>query len=292
MTTLATMTIGPLTPQRVEQVEGALLQLEQMDAPVVHRFGAGIYVREVLLKAGMLAIGHHHRHAHMNAMVSGRATFLNPDGSTTEYTAPLMKVFPAGRKIAIVHEDMIWQNIYPTEETDASVLEEQLLDKSSTWLANQAERLRIDGFKHQIDRDDFLMAIEELGFTPERVRSVSENESDLMPMPPGDLRFVISNSAIEGHGVFASCDIGAGEFIGVARLNGKRTPIGRFTNHSAAPNSEMVAFGNDCIALIALANLRGCTGGNPGDEATVDYRKAALVARNNLTKEDACLLLQ
>jgi hypothetical protein len=286
------MTIGPLTPQRVEQIEGRLLQLEQMDAPVVHRFGAGIYIREVHLPAGMLVIGHHHRHAHMNAMISGRATFLNPDGTTTEYTAPFFGVWPAGRKIAIVHEDMIWQNIYPTEETDAAALEDRLLDKSETWLADQSERLRIESFKHDADRADFLQAIEGLGFTPERVREISENDGDQSPMPPGNCKTIIARSPIEGRGVFATCDIAAGELVGVARLDGKRTPIGRFTNHSATPNSEMVALGDNCIAMVAITALRGCQGGNPGDEATVDYRQSFLVGMNHLQKESACPLLQ
>ena len=292
MTDLAAIPIAPLSPAIIEQVEAQLLQCEQMDAPVIHRFGAGIYIREVCLPAGMLAIGHHHKHEHMNAMLTGRATFLNPDGTTTEYTAPFFGVWPAGRKIAIVHEDMIWQNIYSTDETDAAVLEERLLEKSAAWMMDRAQQLKIESFKHQADRDDFLKAVEELGFTPEQVREISENESDQIPMPEGNSKAIVAESPIEGRGVFATCAIKSGELAGVARLNGKRTPIGRFTNHSATPNCEMVRLGDDCIALIAITNLRGCCGGNPGDEMTVNYRQSFLVGRKTLPKEKSCLLLQ
>ena len=64
------------------------------------------------------------------------------------------------------------------------------------------------------------------------------------------------------------------ELIAPARIDGKRTPAGRFTNHSKTPNAEMVLSGNGDIFLFAKQSISGCKGGNVGAEITVDYRQA------------------
>jgi SET domain-containing protein len=74
-------------------------------------------------------------------------------------------------------------------------------------------------------------------------------------------------------GVFVTCDVKAGEEVGLARIGNKRTPLGRFTNHSKFPNAHMVG-NNGTISLVALQDLTGCLGGQPGEEVTVDYRQA------------------
>jgi len=287
MTELAT--IPELSPIRIEQIEAKLLGIEQAECPVIHRFGGGVYIREVMLPAGLLAIGHHHKTEHMNIMLTGRATFLLPDGTTEEFIAPKMSVWPPGRKIAMVHETMIWQNIFPTNCTDVEKLEAEYLEKTDTFLNDQKQRMEIERLQHEFDREDFLKAIDELGYSPDEVGFISENKSDQIPMPSGDCSVIIANSAIEGRGVFATRNIPAMSFIGMTRIGGKRTPIGRFANHSATPNAVMKINSDLDVELISTREISGCRGGQPGEEITVDYRQVASI---NLPKEDTCQLLQ
>jgi SET domain len=278
-------TIPELIPSRIEAVEAKLLGLEQLDCPVTHRFGGGVYIREVKLSSGMLAIGHHHKTSHMNVMLTGRATFLLPDGTTEEFIAPRVSLWPPGRKIAIVHEDMIWQNIFPTNQTDPGKLEEELLEKSDAFLNDQRERQRIECFQREMDRQDFQRAIAELGFREEEVRRISENTSDLAPLPDAvDSPVIIARSNIQGQGVIATRNIAAGQLIGFARTGNLRTPLGRYCNHAAKPNARMIDC-DDKIALVALCDIAGSRGGQPGEEITVDYRQ---VAQINLPKEQLC----
>ena len=134
----------PITKENVEAVEHRLLQLPQVDCSLKHRFGPGIYIREVTIPAGVLAIGHHHKHAHMNIMVKGRLTFLMNDGTTMEVSAPFADTCSPGRKIAYAHEDTVWLNIYATNETDVEKLEEQLFEKSQVWLLNDAQKKALE----------------------------------------------------------------------------------------------------------------------------------------------------
>lgn len=258
----------------VEQVEAAMLALPQADAPVVHRFGPGIYIREVTIPAGVLAIGHAQRSEHMNVMLKGRVTMLNDNGTTTELVAPMVFVGKPGRKIGYVQEEMVWQNIYATTETDIEKLEATYLEKSDTWMQDQKLRTSVSALQHDIDRADYRAMLAEVGIPHEVARAQSENESDQMPMPMGSYLMMVADSQIEGKGVFATATIAAGNVIAPARIDGKRTPAGRFTNHSATPNAVMVQRPNGDIDLVATRRIAGCTGGQPGEEITIDYRQA------------------
>jgi len=91
--------------EKVERLQEALLQMPQVDCPVVHRFGPGIYIREVSIPAGTLSIGHRQTTTHLNVMLAGRVMMVNEDGSKTEVIAPTTFVAGPGRKIGYILED-------------------------------------------------------------------------------------------------------------------------------------------------------------------------------------------
>lgn len=257
----------------VEQLEGEMLKLPQVACPVVHHFGPGIYMREVTVPAGALAIGHTQKREHLNVMLKGRVVIFNDDGSRRELVAPLTFVGKPGRKVGYVLEDMVWLNVYATDERDIDVLEATYLDKSPMWEASSAQRHAAEHSAREADRADYLVMLAQAGFTHELARAQSEDESDQTPMPPGWPVRVLP-SPIEGRGIFLSAPVEAGQVIAPARLGGMRTPAGRFTNHSATPNARMVLRETGDIDLVALRRIEGCLGGQPGEEVTIDYRQA------------------
>jgi len=256
------------TPADVERLEGAFLGMDQAACSVTHRFGPGIYIRELAVNAGAYVIGHSHRHAHMNALVSGRVSIFLEDGSQTELTGPTTFVAPPGRKMAYVHEDMIWQNIYATPLTDVAELEAELFEPSPTFKSVPM----LSWADHAEDVKDFLDAITAAGFTPDQVRAISENTADQRAFPFGEYKVMVAPSQIEGRGLFATGDIARLEPIAPALLDGLRTPAGRYTNHAKIPNAIMGRMGND-IYLFALRDIAGSRGGMIGEEITVDYRE-------------------
>lgn len=265
---------APFDEGAVEKLEAAFLQEQQVECPVKHHFGPGVYIREVFLPTGSYVIGHRHKSAHLNIMLAGRITLINNDGTRTELTAPQTFVSGPGRKIAYVHENVRWQNVYATEETDVETLETELLDKSLAFEDAQKANELLLTFDHAPDHDDFAAAIAEFGYDADTVAAISENEDDQIPLPHGEYKMMVSASRIHGKGVFATADIAPNELIAPARLSGKRTPAGRFTNHSKTPNAEMVLADNGDIFLFAKQVISGCKGGNVGEEITVDYRQA------------------
>lgn len=258
----------------VNAVEAGMLQAPQVDCPVTHRFGPGIYIREVFMPKGALIVGHHHTTPHVNIMLTGVIGLLNDDGTETVLHAPQTFVAQPGRKVAYIYEDVVWQNVHATEETDVEKLEAMFLDKSAAFLDHYAQR----PVNYSDDVEDFYAAIAEYGFDPLTVREISENETDQMPFPPGEYKVQVATSSIEGKGLFATGAFAVNELIAPGRLDGLRTPAGRYTNHSKTPNAEMVVDEHGDVYLFAIKPINGCKGGGLGDEITVDYRQALGVA--------------
>jgi hypothetical protein len=270
--------IQAITEEKVQTLEKHFLKEKQADCPVIHRFGPGIYIREVAIPADVFSIGHYQKTEHLNIMLAGRVTIVNEDGSKTELVAPQVFVSKPGRKIGYIHEDMVWQNVYATNETDIEKLEEMFLNKSMTWQENQKSQELLLTLDHSSDIADYYLAITEYGFDHETVRKQTENMEDQIPMPFGNYKVMVANSRIDGKGVFATGNILEGEVIAPARIDGKRTPIGRYTNHAKNPNGIMVLRDNGNIDLVAKKALNGCQGGNLGEEITIDYRQALSLA--------------
>lgn len=258
----------------IADLEKEMLDMPQADCPVAHHFGPGIYIREVTLPAGIFAVGHAQRFDHLNIMLTGKVAIVD-DGKVRVLEAPLIFTGKPGRKVGYVIETCVWQNVYATEETNIDALEAHYLDKSENWKAYDKEQSNIIYALNQPDRDDFEQVLKDFGFNTETVRQQSEDESDQIDMPVAFKAVAqVRDSNIEGKGLFLSWHTMSGQIIAPARIAGKRTPAGRYVNHSMNPNCKYVADENGDIYLMSLRDIDGCKGGGCGEELTVDYRQA------------------
>jgi hypothetical protein len=264
-----------------DQVEAAFLEQPQADCPVTHRFGPGIYIREVLLPRGAYVVGHAHKTVHLNIMLTGRLGLIDDDGNETLLSAPQTFVAGMGRKVAYIYEDVIWQNVHATTETDVAVLEDTYLDKSAVWL-DHARRASLVTENYSEDNEDFAAALADLGLDSLTVRLAAERSDDLTAFPLGEYKVMTGASRIDGTGLFATGVIAVNELIAPWRLDGQRTPAGRYANHGATPNAEAVMTETGDIYLFALRPIAGCQGGQLGEEITIDYRRLlSLTCRSN-----------
>ena len=267
----------------VADLEKEMLEMPQADCPVAHHFGPGIYIREVTLPAGIFAVGHAQRYEHLNIMLTGKVAIVDGD-QVRVLEAPLIFTGKPGRKVGYVLETCVWQNVYATNETDIDTLEAHYLDKSKTWEAYDKEHSKIEHALNQHNRDDYAQVLKEFGFDADTARQQAEEESDQIDMPNVFKAVVqVRDSNIEGKGLFLSWHIAAGQIIAPARISGKRTPAGRYVNHSTNPNCKYIADEKGDIYLVSLRDIDGCKGGNKGEELTVDYRQA-LTLNKELSK--------
>ncbi len=117
----------------LDQVEAHMLTLPAVECPVEHLFGPNIYIRQVFMPKGAYVIGHEHKLESINMVLSGSLALIE-GGAVRVVEAPYFFVGKAGRKIAYVIEDCVFQNIFSTPETDIDKLEEMIVVKSNAFL--------------------------------------------------------------------------------------------------------------------------------------------------------------
>lgn len=126
----------------VDDTEARMLDMPQVECPVAHHFGPGIYIREVTIPEGTLVVGHAHKAAHLCILMAGTLRVLDGEGEVRDLVAPFIFTAPPGRKVGYAVEgDVVFQNVFATEETDIDTLEEMLVEKSEAFLAAEDARL-------------------------------------------------------------------------------------------------------------------------------------------------------
>lgn len=265
-------------PKTIDDVENILIDMPQADCPVVHRFGDGIYIREVTMLAGTLAIGHIQKFKQNNFLLQGKIAMFTDNGMKI-LEAPLFFIGEPGRKMGYVLETVVWQNIWATEETDVETLEAHYMDKTAVGIIKREELDAWEFCAREEDRIDYVRVIDACPFTPQQVKTQVENKDDQIEMPHEWASFLVKRkSNIQGYGMFMSWPVEKESVLGPARLMGKRTSLGRYVNHSKNPNAYPQLMDNGDVYFVASRNISGCQGGSHGEEITIDYREALRLA--------------
>jgi len=135
----------------LDQIEALMLSAPQVECPVTHHFGHGIYMREAFLPAGTYVMGHSHKHEHMNIMLKGKmAVIVNGEAKVIE--GPYIFTGKPGRKFAYIIEDTVFVNAYATDETDVDKLEEMFVDKSDAWRVAQEEAVNLQAIEAAVHK--------------------------------------------------------------------------------------------------------------------------------------------
>jgi hypothetical protein len=256
---------------------GKMLEQEpQVDCPVTHHFGPGLYIRSVEMKAGDFLVGHAHKTTHTVLVLSGQAVIFTADGvkQIDASFAPVIFTAGPGHKAVKCLSACQWANIFPNPSDcrDIETLEQMFLDTSAA-----IDDVEFKASAHQEDREDYLRAIAEVGLTDADAQAISERE-ELVGVP-GEFawRLSVRNSPIAGKGLFLSVSAAVGETIAPATVNGIRSIAGKYVNHSASPNCKYERIGGETW-LVAIRRIEGSKGGSPGDELTVDYRQSVALS--------------
>ena len=269
-----------LTTQEGKDFLGkTLLNLEQTEHTIIHRFGPGVYIREATYPANIMIVGQTHISEHINMLLKGSINVFNDNGSVTTLEAPYMFVAKAGSKVGYTLEEVIWQNIYATDETDIQKLEVALFETPDYWKIHLQEVLKVRTNSCQIDRDDFQLMLQETGWDENTVNVLSNYDKDKIAFPYGSYLISQGDSPIQGRGLFATGHIYKEAIIAPMSIQGLRTPAGYLVNHSKNPNCIAKTINGD-LYLVANRDIKGMYGGELGEEFTLDYRQ--VMKLNNL----------
>lgn len=275
--------------QNVYRLESELLKMPQADIKTVHTFLPGIYERSITIPPWTVLSGAVHKTPYRVRLEKGTIA-VNTDDGVKVLTAPCEFAAPAGVKRVgrVFAEEVIWTDIYPNPDncTDLDVIVDRLYTTKNADLGDNrpaGKPLDIPFYgRHKYiqsvaavplsisrDKEDYRLFLAQLGISAKTVSKIAHIDADLIPMPEG-FDVEVRESPIHGNGLFATRAFGAGDVICPGRISGKRTPAGRYTNHSSAPNATTIKTGDD-LAAMAIRSIR------PGEEITIDYRTSMRV---------------
>ena len=249
----------------VAKLETELLKLPQANIVTEHIFLPNIYERKITIPAWTILTGAEHKTPYRVRLEKGTIA-VNTDNGVKVLTAPCEFPAKAGMQRAgrVFEDEVVWVDIYdnPDNCTDMAVLEDRLYVVPECGLADSRTEVQ----KAKIDYGAFLY---QLGMTQDELDRIVLIEHDLIEMPD-EISVELKDSPIHGKGLFATKDFEVGEVVCPGRLNGKRTPGGRFINHSLNCNIKPEKQGDDIYA-VASRKI------NAGDELLVDYRASMRV---------------
>jgi hypothetical protein len=270
------------------RLEAELLKLPQAAIVTRHTFRPGIYERTIIIPPWTTLTGAAHRTAYTVRLERGTIV-VNTDDGVVQLVAPCEFRAPAGVKRVghVLDEEVVWTDIYgnPDDCQDMEVLVDRLYGMKNCDMGDnrapgralpQPQYGRLSALvaavpaQIQRDRSDYLRFLSQIGATDAQVLSIAQNEGDLIPMPAG-VDVEVRESPINGRGLFVLRDFGAGEFIAPGRINGMRTPAGRFINHSSAPNAATAKTESGDLGAVAVRGILA------GEEILIDYRNSMRV---------------
>lgn len=258
---------GIIDLNKVIRLEEELLKMPQANIKTEHKFLPGIYERTITIPPWTVLTGAGHKTEYVVRLEKGTIA-VNTDDGIKVLTAPFEFNAPAGVKRVgrVFEEEVVWTDIYKNEDdcTDLDVIESRLYDVPECGLGENRVRMSV-----LRDREDYRIFLEQIGLDKTEMDSIVMNSDDLIPMPEGyDVE--LRDSPIHGKGLFALRDFQPGEMICPGRIDGKRTPAGRFINHSTCPNATARKDGDD-IDAVATKRIQ------ENEEILIDYRMSMRV---------------
>ena len=252
---------------QIENLQNELLKMPQSDIVTEHTFYPGFYERKITIPAWTVLTGAEHKTGYTVRLEKGTIA-VNVEDTVKILTAPMQFEAKAGEQRVgrVFDEKVIWVDVYenPDNCQDLDVLEKRLYLVPNCGLGENRVQLQIKNAQK-----DYKLFLDQIGLNQAEMDKIVTNETDVMNMPDGN--FVeIKPSKIHGQGLFATKSFKTGEIVCPGRLNGKRTPGGRFINHSYDSNIMPIKVGDDIYA-IASRNIY------KNEELLVDYRSSMRV---------------
>ena len=257
------MSSAEAAAESIKVLEEADIALPQVEIETIERIIGSMYAREILIPKGIRITSRVYKRGYVDIMISGDITIKDTNGER-RLTGFNVLEGTAGRKRAgYAHKDTRWVTVHDTFDIKTNPIEDisfERLEQHNEFSANLA-------------KSSYLEFLSEFNLDDEIIKSESENE--LYKEIFSDL-FYVSESKINGKGVFASKGFSAGEIIGPMVQEGSKTQLGRFVNHSGYPNTNYM--GDNIMATRAI---------DAGQEMTIAYNLSGRL----LCRESTRLLL-
>lgn len=250
--------------EQIENLQNELLKMPQADIVTENIFLDGIYERKITIPPWTVLTGAEHKTDYKIKLEKGTIA-VNIGDKVQIMTAPMEFEAKAGaqRVGRVFEEEVIWVDVYENSDNcqNLAILEDRLYVVPNCGLGENRVALEISNAQA-----DYKLFLDQIGLNQAEMDKIVTNESDVIDMPE-NVFVELRDSKIHGKGLFATKSFKKGEIVCPGRLNGKRTPGGRFINHSYDSNILPIKVGDDIYAM-AVCDIY------ENEELLVDYRSS------------------
>ena len=110
-------------------VENHLLQMPQVELPVIHHHSHGVYGRELPIPAGTLLVGKIHRNSTLNVLTKGEVSVVSIEGVVRIKAPHVFVSVPGTKRVIFAHVDSTWLTAHHTFEKEESKIENEIIAK-------------------------------------------------------------------------------------------------------------------------------------------------------------------
>ncbi len=231
----------------IKALEEINLTQPQVEIETIERIIGSMYAREILIPKGVVITSRVYKRGYVDIMLSGDITIKDTNGSRRLKGCHILEGVAGRKRAGYAHEDTRWITIHDAFDIKTNPIE----DISFGTLEDHNE------FTVSLAKKSYLQFLSEFNLTDEIIKNDSETEPYKAITSN---TFYVSESNIDGQGVFASKPFSAGEIIGPMVQAGNKTQLGRFVNHSGYPNTYYM--GPNMMAIRAI---------DVGQELTIAY---------------------
>ena len=122
----------------IEALQNAMLEQEQVDCKVEHRFSDGVYARTLIIEPNIVLVGSKHKTNHLFVVLQGSGVFTDENGDAITYQAPMIMETKAGTKRAIhAYTKTIMTSFHATDEKDVEKIGEEILESEQANILPQ-----------------------------------------------------------------------------------------------------------------------------------------------------------
>jgi len=252
---------------QIINLQNELLKMPQSDIVTEHTFLPGIYERKITIPPWTVLTGAEHKTGYKVRLEKGTIA-VNVEDTIKILMAPMeFESKPGAQRVGrVFEEEVVWTDVYenPDNCQDLEILEQRLFVVPECGL--QDNRIKKELKEVQ---EYYKLFCKELGLNQQEIDKIVSITYDLMDMPK-EYFTEIRQSKIHGKGLFATKSFKMWDVVCPCRLDGKRTPGGRYVNHSNKQNLMPIKIGDDIYAV-------ACKDIYQNEELLLDYRSMVRV---------------
>lgn len=116
---------APPTREKIQQLQDAMLEIRSDMPDAEHFFAPGMYVRKLVIPAGMLVVGKTHKFSHPMMVLKGKAEVITEFDRTIVEAGHVSISQPGAKRVVLAIEETVFVTVHhnPDDVQDLEIIE-------------------------------------------------------------------------------------------------------------------------------------------------------------------------